>query len=502
MSSPRTFVPAVFGTLALLAGVAPRADEPPPVPPGQEAPMRWLAGDHHVHSRFSVGWDRAQEPPAPQVGGDAIYPIPMNALMARLHGLTWMASTDHGGPNHSRVNRERAYPELLLSRKAVPEVLQFYAMELNSPGADHSSVIIPHHAGEAAQLFEIESRYDRLEAWPLDPARREEALMLEALRFMADMDPRPVVIANHPSRASEAADGRYDPAELRRWNDTAPEVAVGMEGAPGHQAMTLAPDGSVRDDADRPRGAYATLPTMGGFDPMTARVGGLWDALLREGRRWWITANSDSHVHYTEGGGDFWPGEYSKTYVFAHPTHDSILEGLRAGRVFVVTGDLIDQLDVEVRAGDQVAGMGEELTIESGTDVIVSIRYRDPATPNFHGDNPRVSSVDLIVGAMFPGTVRPNVDRTQLTRVMARFGRGPRGDAREDEEAEVVEVTHRLRSVGQSLYVRVRGTNTGQLSPQPDTPDEDPWSDLWFYSNPVFVRLVEPAASVGNGAGD
>ena len=33
------------------------------------------------------------------------------------------------------------------------------------------------------------------------------------------------------------------PAELRRWNETAPQVAVGMEGAPGHQASALEPDG-------------------------------------------------------------------------------------------------------------------------------------------------------------------------------------------------------------------------------------------------------------------
>ncbi|WP_351228681.1 hypothetical protein [Streptomyces sp. NPDC002133] len=37
---------------------------------------------------------------------------------------------------------------------------------------------------------------------------------------------------------------------------------------------------------------------MAGFDQMTARVGGLWDSLLGEGRRWWITATSDSRVHW------------------------------------------------------------------------------------------------------------------------------------------------------------------------------------------------------------
>lgn len=35
----------------------------------------WLAGDHHVHSEWSVGWDNSTNPPTPIRAGDAIYPI-------------------------------------------------------------------------------------------------------------------------------------------------------------------------------------------------------------------------------------------------------------------------------------------------------------------------------------------------------------------------------------------------------------------------------------------
>ena len=28
----------------------------------------WIAGDHHVHSRFSTGWDFEAEPPTPILG--------------------------------------------------------------------------------------------------------------------------------------------------------------------------------------------------------------------------------------------------------------------------------------------------------------------------------------------------------------------------------------------------------------------------------------------------
>jgi hypothetical protein len=41
-----------------------------------EVSPRWLAGDHHVHSRFSVGWDDSVDPPRPIVGGMGSIPFP------------------------------------------------------------------------------------------------------------------------------------------------------------------------------------------------------------------------------------------------------------------------------------------------------------------------------------------------------------------------------------------------------------------------------------------
>ena len=373
---------------------------------------RWLAGDHHIHSRYSVGWNRDNDPPTPIIGGDAIYPIPMNALMGRRFGLSWMVATDHGGPNHSKVNLERAYPELVLSRELVPEVIQFFGMEFNSPGADHSSLIIPHSQDEAERLYELESGFDRNEAHPFDETRDTEPRMIEAIRSMNRLKRKPVLIANHPSRsASETGEyGAYDPAELRRWNDTAPEVAVGMAGAPGHQARTLNPDGTL--NPENPRGSYGRYPTRGGFDPMTARLGGLWDSMLGEGRRWWITANSDSHVHYTEGGSDFWPGEYSKTYVYAEKSHPGILEGLRRGRIFVTTGDLrLGALCDGAISKDQQAEIGGSL----------------PGRRRSHprGHHPVERSRDPQLASGQPGGCPGGLDRRQPDRSIARPRSGP-----------------------------------------------------------------------------
>jgi len=472
--------------------VAPNGDAVKPVTP---TARRWQAGDHHVHSWYSVSLKPSADPSQPPeliIAGDANNPIATNAAMAAKHGLSWMVATDHGGPNHAKLNRDRAYPELERSRVATPGVLQFWGMELDTPAAEHSSVIVPHTAGERDALFGVESRYNRREPWPADPARDQEAFMLEALRHMSSLPQPPILIANHPSRTATAV-GQYgllSPGELRAWNDTAPKVAIGMEGAPGHQASGMKPDG--QSDPEGFRGAYATSPTMGGFDQMTARVGGFWDSMLGEGRRWWITSTSDSHRHYTTGGGDFWPGEYSKTYVKAAHTYDDVLDGLRNGRVFVTLGDLVSEVEVTALTADgrRMAEIGGTLQVDEGSDVTIVIRVRDPAGRNFGGRTPSVSRIDLIGGELTGPATSRDEDSNPTTRVLRRFSRGELAS-----EGEALSATYVLKNVRRSGYIRVRGTNGAELEPQADPAGEDPWSDLWFYANPIFFTVTGRPAS-------
>ena len=145
------------------------------------------------------------------------------------------------------------------------------------------------------------------------------------MQFLADAVTRRRVddalfLANHPARK-----GIDSPHEIRGWRDAQPRIAVGMEGAPGHQAAGIpAPHG-----AGSGRGGYDNSPTAasfpayplesyrtwGGFDWMTATVGGLWDSLLAEGKPWWITANSDSHMIYGDTS-QRGPGSYFATNGF------------------------------------------------------------------------------------------------------------------------------------------------------------------------------------------
>ena len=436
---------------------------------------RWLAGDHHIHSWYSVGYDFEEDPPKPERGGDAVYQITTNNAMAKHFGLTWTVVTDHGGPNHSRVNQLWSYPELLTSRKMLPDMVQFFGMELNSPGADHASLIIPHSDREREQLADLELRFDRREAWPDDRSRNDPEKMLQALKYMSKQKHPPLVIANHPSRSMlmPGQYGLYNPAELRGWNDTAPNVAIGMAGAPGHQAAPL---------VKIARGGYRAHPTLGGFDRMTAILGGFWDSMLAEGRSFWITANSDSHIHYTQGGIDFWPGEYSKTYVYAEPDPDSILSALRAGQIFVTTGDLVSELYVDVSNEQGTSMIGGTLSANAyPTTVTIRIRVRDPAGRNHNGDKPSVHHVDLISGRITGPASEPATD-THDAKVVKRFAK-----RHWSRDGELLSMTHTLRLDGPT-YLRVRGTSTKEKEPEPDTLEENIWDDLWFYSNPVFVR--------------
>jgi hypothetical protein len=231
---------------------------------------------------------------------------------------------------------------------------------------------------------------------------------------------------------------------------------------------------------------------MGGFDQMTARLGGFWDSMLGEGRHWWITSTSDSHVHWTEGGSDFWPGEYSKTYVYAAHNHDDILDGIRNGRVFVTTGDLISELYVTLTSSHDGhvhdASIGETLHLQAsdGPQLIdVTIRLRDPDASNARGENPSVRRVDLITGDVTGPVSDRSTDINPTTKVHRRFSEG---DWKRDGEWLTISFT--IEGVDHSQYVRVRGTNTDQLEPETDPAGEDPWSDLWFYSNPIFITLA------------
>ncbi|GAB3860888.1 CehA/McbA family metallohydrolase domain-containing protein [Dactylosporangium cerinum] len=256
---------------------------------------------------------------------------------------------------------------------------------------------------------------------------------------------------------------------------------------------------------------------------MTSTVGGLWDSLLAEGKAWWISANSDSHVVYEETAkrpdntdfntngfhsdpvygqptsltpGDFWPGYYSRTHVGSRNFgYAAVMEGLRAGRVWVDHGGLISGLDVQVRVKGSYGGgvtLGDSLVVRRGQRAELVIKINLANTPNWANFVPTLARVDVIKGDVTGPVADKDTFKAPNTKVVKSF--------EVNKSTGTVSFTYDLGPTDQPFYVRLRGTDGNRTAPgyhgaavDPVGPaidvvgDADPWKDLWFYANPIWV---------------
>ncbi|SNT31116.1 hypothetical protein SAMN05421812_104411 [Asanoa hainanensis] len=487
---------------------------------GKGGSFKWLAGDHHIHTRFS---------------SDAMYRVLDQVQHGRAYGLDWMVITDHGSEAHAKIGVDVVNPEILAAREALKDTLIFQGLEWNIPAAEHGTVFVHPGKNEVSVLKQFENDYDSSIKGAGANTPANEALAIAGLNFLSDAVKRGKVehalfLANHPAR-----NGIDSPHEVRGWRDAAPGIAIGWEGAPGHQAAGIS---TANNGPGSARGFYGNSPsvnsfpyplesyrTWGGFDWFTSTVGGLWDSLLAEGKPWWITANSDAHTIFLEtavrgstdfnalgyyldpvhGGkvvttnGDFWPGYYSKTHVGATTdSYKAVMDGLRLGRVWVDHGGLIAGLDMRVRkAGDRSPDggtpLGGTLSVKKGTALELVITIDLAVLPNWAEFVPKLARVDVIRGKVTGKPQDKDTFTTPNTRVEKSFEVG--------SGQKKVKFTYALGRVDHSYYVRVRGTDGNRVAPgylgasvDPHGPaidvvgDADPWADLWFYSNPIWVE--------------
>ncbi|GMA20849.1 PHP domain-containing protein [Arsenicicoccus piscis] len=479
----------------------------------------WLAGDHHIHTQFS---------------SDGLYRVADHVQHANAYGLDWMVITDHGSAQHVKIGVEQVNPEIVAARGDFPDMLVFQGLEWNIPAAEHGTVFVHPGSGEVSVLKAFEAGYDGVVKSATASNAANEQLALQGLTFLQSaVGSRQVkdalMLANHPARK-----GIDSPHEIRAWRDAAPGIAIGMEGAPGHQAAGLPTPlgpGSGRGYYDNAPSSdsFAAYPpesyrTFGGFDWMTATVGGLWDSLLSEGKPWWITANSDSHSIYLDtavrgpgddfaangkhadpingpvpvtSNGDYWPGYYSRTHVgVGRRSYAAVMEGLRQGSVWVDHGRLVDELDVTVRSGGDGASLGGALVVRRGSRARVSIRIKPAHLPNWAQFIPQLKKVDAIVGSVTGPAADKDTFAAPQTRVVKSWD--VTGAVGRDGW---IELSLDLGPIGdQGVYVRLRGSDGKRLaagvkgaSVDPAGPAIDeigkanPWDDLWFYTNPIWV---------------
>ena len=492
---------------------------------------QWVTGDHHSHTRMS--------------DGDATFPELVEHAFG-IGALDWVASADHGGLSMKDALGVKlpasvwmwqmfltdptgvydyGWPVLSTQRAANPDKVVLQGCEWGVDSADEAKVAII--GDEPFAMSDFEYMFDKLD---LDTSRAGELAVtgelltkqntswtgsLAAVSWLqANYAGQTYAITSHPSRALKWTVGQF-----RQFNDAAPDVAFGFCGIPGSQKELPMRGGYDEDeiyivqkgkkgdrlvDWDR---ILTYARTYGGADYMVAKVGGLWDSLLGEGREWWMF--SDSDFHNTEE--EFWPGEYSKDHTWADEyTAEGVIAGLRSGNSFSVEGQLIDGLDFRASDGEGSATMGGSLAVDDDESYTITIKFKSPDINN-HGDVPEVDHVDLIAGEVGKRYIPRDKeyltkDTNSTTTILASF----------DSSEWVVEdgwnvVTYTVAAADKDMYYRLRGTNQPINEPgqtdalgnpladyledggTADEPTENDdvrcWMDLWFYSNPIFVDV-------------
>ena len=146
----------------------------------------------------------------------------------------------------------------------------------------------------------------------------------------------------------------------------------------------------------------------------------------------------------------------------------------------------ISKLYVQIEGGHHKADIGGTIYIEADEEVNVSIRFKDPTDTNSWEQNPEVTRVDLIMGEITGPVIDRDADTNPTTNVIARFSSD---DWQTDGEYRVINYT--ILEVNMDSYIRFRGTNSMELEPEKNPLGESPWTELWFYSNPIFIEMEQ-----------
>ena len=458
--------------------------------------QRYLAGDMHNHTLLSSDAMHTQSE--------------ITAMAFSTYGLDWLCTGDHGGKSRRkstgapiipstwmwRTLPVDAYAAVLAQRVAFPGQSILQGFEWNVPTHDHATVGIvadePSAIATFEYMFDAQDKADTMPLWEKRNKTRTDAI--SAARWLAERYSKSsYLIVVHPSRKQ-----LFTARDLRDLNNAAPSVAFGFEGLLGRQKMSSR--GSYKYNFS-PTSKYAR--TYGGADYFTAKVGGVWDSLLGEGRKFFTFVDSDFH----DPSSDFWPGEYAKTYVWADTTQgtDGIVAGMRSGNSYSVTGGIIDQLTFTAGTRHRSATMGQRLIARRGDDVTITVTFRVPATRN-HTTPPQVDHIDLIHGRTHakyrPGT-RAYRSTTNPTAKIIRKTRPTAPWMGTEPDGSTYRVKYTLPKVRNSGYIRLRGTNLGLRVPGQTDRHGNPlmdkksrntaakaWADCWFYSNPIYIKVV------------
>lgn len=338
-----------------------------------------------------------------------------------------------------------------------------------------------------------------------------------AIEWLSKNYPNSFVLPNHPSRHNNGDDvvdlGEVAIEHLRKLNDIDENIVFGFEGMPGNQ---MAGEGSCELPPDDIRA---------GADEMISVTGGVWDALLSEGRHFYNFANSDFHFKISTNkkyGSGYWPSEFSRNYTWVEAgedgvyTFEDVVNGMRSGNSYSVNGELISDLQFTVNKADSVATMGQELEVSKDDNVTVNIRFKVPQNNNYQSiynnntglnatNTPKLHHVDLIMGHVTGKVDEANYNSTENTdaKIVKTFDLSK---FKVDSEG-YYNLTYTTKA-DDNMYFRIRGTSSNLVDENGDPVTHERevaistqfrhdqindynYTHLSFYANPIWVNVVE-----------
>jgi hypothetical protein len=508
-----------------------------------------------------------------------------------------------------QIIEQFVFPEIarLSPLPGLQRPMLYAGLETNAPGHEHVSMSIigaqkPEawggNQGNASALAEWEFRFDRSDTDAAGKGGTPGPMPGTGIPGLwtgkvANASGANSGITNHNKKARPSVqwlqanfplDSYYVPAHVERagvfdpngnrgfnvehfrdFNNDGPTVAVGFETMPGHQASNTR--GEYQVNFCGPGCHSVGITTYGGTGIYGAQIGGMWDALLGEGRNWFFYASSDWHNRglfspFEVGStNDFYPGEYQKLYI-PRPSAgvplrpQVVVDAVRAGNSFSLSGDLITgeltyTAEVVGMAGVK-ARMGQTLVVPRGRTVRIILEVNLPTTPNhspYAFNNPSLAQIGIqeplnrptlrnvnfirgnVTGVVSPGSPNYTNGTNPSAQIAATFN-----SSNWTVSGQKRTMVFHIPNVQGNQYVRARGTNLPPATPfetdaqgnpltDPAMPEAsmsgaptsvafvpctDPacpshmartngakissydvaaWADLWFYTNPIFIRV-------------
>jgi hypothetical protein len=354
----------------------------------------WMKIDMHTHTTFSDGARTVNEV----------------LSKAAVYGCDAVAITDHSDRN-LRAATPAYFDAIEKARAARPNMIVFAGVEWNIPpenGQEHVTVFVAPELEK--QLAAFKQQFDDLDRQPHDPKLAADALRWLAANATSADGIAPIGVYEHPSRAD--ASSMENVPDMKAWR-AVNDIVIGFAGAPGHQGNK--PIGSY---------VYKELP-IDRWDPVAARVGDAWDTLLRDGLDVWAAyAPSDFHSESLSGLGDYWPGQFAETWVYA-PERSSagVLRALRAGSFFADHGRIVREVELHVNAPGlpRPAGAGEVISVAQNAEVTVELSFKVPPEAWRPGPN-HIDHVEIIAidhdGAKIIAQGRPQESGPAITKTV------------------------------------------------------------------------------------